>query len=122
MLPAATHDALEGARKHSSPSSCQGEHAMSLVDFVQRPLVVRQVAIWALEIARRCHPDVSIRLGQNIYRMSLSEARGYVRARCAAVLDDEIAQLVKQTRCHPEMAAAVSRRAVVEITRLAIGD
>ena len=95
---------------------------MSLLHWLRRPLLVRQVAIWGIEIARRCHPQVSVRLGQNMYRISIPEARGYIRARCAAVLDDEIGLLAQQTGCDPAMALAVRRRAVIEITRLAIGD
>ncbi len=95
---------------------------MSLINWMRRPLLVRQVAIWGIEVARRCHPLASVRLGQNIYRMSVPEARGYIRARCAEVLDEEIVLLQQQTGCEPAMAAAVRRRAVLELTRLAIGD
>lgn len=95
---------------------------MSLVNWIRRPLVVRQVAIWGVEVARRCHSQVSVRLGQRMYRISLPEARGYIRARCAAVLDDEIVLLLQQTGCDPALAFAVRRRAVHELTRLALGD
>ena len=95
---------------------------MSLFNWMQRPLVVRQVAVWGVEVARRAHPQLSICLGQQVYRMSLHEARGYIRARAAAVLDDEIALLAEQTGCDAEMAAAVGRRAMHELCRLAIGD
>ncbi len=95
---------------------------MPVLNWMRRPLVVRQVAIWGIEVARRCHPLVSVRLGQKLYRMSLAEARGYIRARSAEVLDDEIALLTQQTGCDPALAAAIGRRATVEIVRLCIGD
>ncbi len=95
---------------------------MSLLHLLRQPLRVRQIAIWGVEVARRCHPQVSLRLGQNMYRMTIPESRGYIRARCAPVLDVEIALLAQQTGCDLVMALAVRRRAVIEITRLAIGD
>lgn len=95
---------------------------MALVNPLRRPLVVRQIAVWGVEIARRCHPLVAVRLGQKMYRLSLSEARGYIRARSATVLDEEIAVLQLQTGCEPAMAVAVRRRAMHELIRLTIGD
>lgn len=95
---------------------------MSLLNWIRRPVTVRQVAVWAVEVARRCHPEVSLRLQQGVYDMSLVEARGYIRARAAIVLDDEISQLQRQTHCSLEMATSVRRRAIEEIARLVIGD
>ena len=82
---------------------------MALMNCLRRPLV-GQVAVWGVEVARRCHPLLAVRLGQKMYRLSLSEARGYIRARSAAVLDEQIALLQQQTSCDPEMAVAVRRR------------
>ena len=95
---------------------------MALVNPLRRPLVVRQIAVWGVEVARRCHPLLAVQLGQKMYRLSLSEARGYIRARSAAVLDEQVAVLQQQTGCDPEMAAAIRRRAMHELIRLTIGD
>jgi hypothetical protein len=54
--------------------------------------------------------------------MSLPEARGYVRARAAVVIDDELAVFIRDTGCQPAVAKAVRECAVEEVTRMAIGD
>jgi hypothetical protein len=95
---------------------------MSILNWFRRPITVRQVAVWAVEVARRSHPEVTLRLRQGAYEMSLIEARGYIRARSATVLDAEIGLLQRQTGCTVERAATVRRRALEEIIRLVIGD
>ncbi len=95
---------------------------MSLFASFFRPAGGKQVTAWAVEVARRCHAAVSIRLGQQVYRMNLPEARGYIRARSAHVLDGELVLLRERTGCDAAVAQAVRERAFDEVIRLAIGD
>ncbi len=90
--------------------------------WLKQPSVVRQIAVWGVEVARRSHARVAVRLSEAIYAMNLAEARGYIRARSAPVVEEEIAFLKQQTNCEPALAEAVHRRAFEELIRLGIGD
>jgi len=81
-----------------------------------------EIAARATEIARRCHREVTLRLSQAMHRMSLPQARGYIRARAVAVLDDEIAMLAAQAKCQPTLILAVREQATEHVVRMAIGD
>ena len=78
---------------------------MPLFDWFRPHASALQITTWAVDVARRCQPDVARRLSPDIHRMSFAEARGYVRARSASLLDDEISQLRQRTACHPALAA-----------------
>ena len=81
-----------------------------------------EIAARATEIARRCHCEVELRLGQAVHRMSLPQARGYIRARAVAVLDDEMAILAATAKCQPALLVRVREQATEHLVRMAIGD
>lgn len=95
---------------------------MSIWSRLLRPTPTRQISNWSAEVARRCQTEVAGRLGSSIHRMSLPEARGYIRARSASVIDAEMAVLKSRTDCQPAIAAAIRERAIEETIRLAIGE
>ena len=95
---------------------------MSIWNQVFRPNVERRVAAWAIEVARQTQVDVADRLNGSISRMSLPEARGYIRARSGDVIDAEIAAMTQSRRLETAFADAVRERAIEETIRLAIGD
>jgi hypothetical protein len=95
---------------------------MSLWSRLFSSVSTRQVSNWAVEVARRCQIEVAHRLNDSIHRMSLPEARGYIRARAARVIDAEMSLVRRRTGCQESIAAAIRERAVEETIRLAIGD
>lgn len=95
---------------------------MSLWSRLFSTVSTRQISNWAVEVARQCQIEVSHRLNDSIHRMSLPEARGYIRARAARVIDAELTLIRRRTGCQDSVAAAIRERAVEETIRLAIGD
>jgi hypothetical protein len=95
---------------------------MFIRNWFRRRRPADEIAAWATEVARHCHQEVALRLGQAMYRMSLPAARGYIRSRAAAVLDREIAMLVEQSKCRPALMLAVREQATEQVVRMAIGD
>jgi hypothetical protein len=95
---------------------------MWLPTWLRRSISTNQLLSWAVDVARQCHDAVSARLSPAIFEMSLSEARGYVRARSAAVLDEEIARLQKRTGCQASLLAIVRDRGSDELIRMTMGD
>jgi hypothetical protein len=95
---------------------------MALANWLRFPATPRQIAVWAAEVAQHCVADVAARLGPAAGSMSLPEARGYIRARLAAVLDAEMLLLHKQIGCNPKLELAVRCQATDEIVRMTIGD
>src|SRR5215831_579893 len=77
--------------------------AMSLFGWMQRSISAQQVVAWGAEVARKCQGAVAQRLTAT-NRLTLTEARGYIRARSATVLDQEIARLRATTGCGQLMA------------------
>ncbi|HZZ29678.1 MAG TPA: hypothetical protein VFE46_16895 [Pirellulales bacterium] len=95
---------------------------MALLNWLQSPASPRQIAAWGLEVAQQCQNEVALRLGQTVHRLSLPAARGYIRARAAAVLEEEMNLLLERTGCSSALAAAIRNRAMDDIVRMAIGD
>jgi hypothetical protein len=95
---------------------------MSLLNWLPSPIANRHINAWGVEVAQQCQSEVALRLGQSVHRLSLSAARGYIQARSATVLDEEIALLVEQTGCTSAVAIAVRHQAMDEIIRMAVGD
>jgi len=95
---------------------------MLFANWLGASLSPRRVAAWATEVAQHCQADVAARLGPTFHLMSLSEARGYIRARAAAVLDQEILLLADPIGRNPELQLAVRRQATDEIVRMTLGD
>ncbi|HTQ38826.1 MAG TPA: hypothetical protein VMJ32_07350 [Pirellulales bacterium] len=95
---------------------------MSLLNWIETQSAARQIAAWGAEVAQQCQAEVALRLGQNVHRLSLPAARGYIRARSASVLDQEMLVLVESTHCSGAVAAAVRQTAMDEIIRMAMGD
>jgi hypothetical protein len=96
--------------------------AMKLRNWFRRRRPTEEIAARATEIARRCHREVTLRLSQATHRMSLPQARGYIRARAVAVLDDEMAMLAAKAKCQPALLLAVREKATEHVVRMAIGD
>jgi hypothetical protein len=82
----------------------------------------RRIAAWAIEIAQRCQADVVARLSPDPRSMSLPEARGYIRARAADVLDQEMLLLAQHLGANPIFELAMRREATDEIVRMTVGD
>ena len=95
---------------------------MGLASWFRHSTNIQQIAAWAVEIARRCHAGVSQRLDQAMFSMSLPEARGYIRARAAVVVEQESMLVLQRTACQSAVAAEVRRRATEEVVRMAMGD
>jgi len=82
----------------------------------------RRIAAWAIEIAQRCQADVAALLSPDARNMSLTEARGYIRARAAAAIDQEMLLLAKHLGANPILELAVRCEATDEIVRMTVGD
>ena len=95
---------------------------MKLRNWFRRRRPTEEIAARATEIARRCHREVTLRLSQAMHRMSLPQARGYIRARAVSLIDDEMAVLAKQAKCQPALLFAVREQATEHVVRMAIGD
>jgi hypothetical protein len=95
---------------------------MLLLKWLRVQTATRQIAAWGAEVAQQCQAEVALRLGQTVHRLSLAAACGYIRARAATVLDQEMIVLVQRTHCQAMVAVAVRQRAMEEIVRMAMGD
>jgi hypothetical protein len=104
------------------PLPREKESAMSIWSRLFSRTSTRQISNWAVEVARRCQLEVAERLSDSIHRMSLPEARGYIRARAGRVIDAEISLVSRRTGCQPSVAVAIRERAMEETIRLAIGE
>jgi hypothetical protein len=95
---------------------------MSLVNWISPAVSAEQVETWGVEVARGCHDAVMLRLGATVLQMSLPTARGYIQARAALVLDQQMDLLQHSTGCDDAVASAVHLRAMDEVLRLSIGN
>lgn len=77
----------------------------------------RTLKALAADAARRCETAVWQHVGTRVSRMPLSEARGYVRARSAAIVRRQV-ELVLLSR--PQLAAASQARIRAEALDLAV--
>ena len=84
---------------------------MLFASWLRTSLSPRRVAAWATEVAQHCQADVAARLRPTFHAMSLSEAKGYIRARAAAVLDQQIMLLADPIGSNPELQLAVRKQA-----------
>jgi hypothetical protein len=105
-----------------APQIAERIPSMWLASLLQHPASTQQLVAWATDLARRCHDGVALRLDQAMYRMSLPEARGYIRARSAQVIEQEIATLQQRTGLQPAVVPIVRKRATEEVVRMAMGD
>lgn len=71
---------------------------MNLWNWIAELVGLPTIESSATEIAHRCLPQVWQRVRQNIVPMSLSQARGYLRARSLLVIDQEIATASAQDK------------------------
>jgi hypothetical protein len=113
---------VEQHRPRFAPPANPKSLAMPLLNWLLPSVPPQQLNAWAMEVARRSQDAIAARLSPAMRRMTLSECRGYIHARAAAVLEVELDLLEEQTGCGPNLAAAVRQRAMSEIVRLAIGD
>ena len=63
---------------------------MGIVQLLTRGKTDRLIESLAGQIAANCHQAVQKRLGPQVASMGRAEARGYIRARAAAVIADEV--------------------------------
>ena len=95
---------------------------MALVNPLRRPLVVRQIAVWGVEVARRCHPLLAVRLGQKMYRLSLSErAATFAHAPPQCSTNRSLCSNSKPVAI-PKWPSPSAAAPMHELIRLTIGD
>ena len=95
---------------------------MMFVNWLRVSATPRRIAAWAIEIAQHCQADVVARLSPAARAMSLPEARGYIRARAAAIVDQELLLLADHLSGNSQFELAVRRAATDEIVRITLGD
>lgn len=71
--------------RQTNPLS-ESDPRMKLAQFLTAPRIARRVARLTHEVTEQSREAVRARLGDHAMEMSLAEARGYVRARAAAVI------------------------------------
>jgi hypothetical protein len=98
------------------------DFTMLLMNWLRVSATSRRIAAWAVEIAQRCQADVAARLSPAALRMSKPEACGYIRARAAAVLDQEMLLLADHLAGNLSLELAVRQQAGDEIVRMTLGD
>jgi hypothetical protein len=98
------------------------DFAMSLATWFQQAPSAQQLIAWAVDVARGCHASVAQRLSPAMYEMTLPEARGYIRARAAEVVDREVIRLQERIGSQAAIVASVKHRASEEVIRMAMGD
>ena len=83
--------------------------------------MLRQTKRQALTIANESQRAVWDRVQNSIYTMPVSEARGYVRARSAAVIRDQTSQLLgKRHRFSDRMVTEMQRLATERVIHLVL--
>ncbi len=93
---------------------------MMFVNWLRASAARHRVVAWATEIAQRCQGDVAARLSSSVRLMGLHEARGYIRARAAAIIEEEL--LAENLTGNAEMQSAVHRAVIDEIVRMTLGE
>ncbi len=93
---------------------------MIFVNWLRTSSTRHRVVAWATEIAQRCQGDVAARLSPSVRLMSMHEARGYIRARAAAIVEEEL--LAENLTGSAEMQSAVRHAVVDEIVRMTLGE
>jgi hypothetical protein len=86
---------------------------MGLLDALTNSSTARQTTQLAQQVARRSCAAVWHRVQRRVLDMSLSEARGYIRAHAAGVVEDESARVGAAPSRRAELAA-IAREAVVD--------
>src|SRR5262245_17501813 len=96
--------------------------AMPLATWFRPAPSTQQLIAWAVDVARGCHTSVAQRLTPAMYEMTLPEARGYIRARSAEVVQREVVRLSERIGTQPGVVAVITHRATEEVIRMAMGD
>jgi hypothetical protein len=94
---------------------------MSLLNRI-RNRAPRRIAAWSAEVAQNAMLDTAARLSPAIHRMTMSEARGYIRARGAAALHEHLKALQDEANLSSEIVLAVRDKALSQLVRLTLGD
>lgn len=85
--------------------------------------LLRQTKKQALTIAEQSKEAVRERLGNAVYTMDIPEARGYVKARAAAVIRQQVTQLLgKRHRFSDRMVARMHQLATERVIHLTLVD
>ena len=94
-----------------------------LVNYLRQLCAAKQIGRVAVDITRRSYPTVWNRVRARVFRMSESEARGYIRARALEIIETEIEALMKYApRLDAWFRMSVRDRAIEEITGLILAD
>lgn len=93
---------------------------MMFVNWLRASATPHRIVAWATEIAQRCQGDVAACLSPSARQMSLPEVRGYIRARAAAIVEEEL--LAENLASNSELQLAVRRAAIDEIVRMTLGE
>ena len=85
--------------------------------------MLRQSIVQAVTIADRSREAVWDRVQDSIFQMDVPEARGYVRARAAAVIRQQVAEVLgKRHRFSERMVARIHQLATERVIRLILVD
>jgi len=99
---------------------------MRLLAFLASAQRANHLAEVAIVIARRCRAEVLDRCERRAVQMSAAEARGYIRARAAAVVDPEVRQTLRTDTVLDRTAAAElldqATEAVVELVHATVSQ
>ena len=95
---------------------------MLFANWLRTTAMARRTQAWAEEVAQHCQPEVATRLTTAVRHMSLPEARGYIRARVAAILDQEMISLAEHIGFNPTVELAVRSQATDQIVRMTLAD
>ena len=95
---------------------------MLFANWLRSTAPARRIEAWAAEVAQHCQPEVAARLAATVRQMSLPEARGYIRARVAAILDQEMISLAEHLGVNPTLELAVRSQATDHIVRMTLAD
>src|SRR5215211_2570878 len=117
MLLRRKHDAFNRALPPPAAliPKCGKDFDMSLATWFKQAPSTQQLIAWAVDVARGCHAKVGQRFSPLMYDMTLPEARGYIRARAAEVVEAEVLLLEQRTGCQPASIAIVKQRAAEEV-------
>jgi len=91
-------------------------------DSLRRLWTGRQAASIATEVVRRCRPHINERIRPRAACMELAEARGYVRARSAAIVQDQTQYLLSKVSARKLRQSEIASAALESLVDLVIAE
>jgi hypothetical protein len=96
---------------------------MAILALVENVRITRRVAQHASQIARRAAPEVFQRVRLRLSEMKLPEARGYIRAKGARILNAHLRELARrQPTLADEMFERIGDRAMAAVIEAVIEE